>query len=134
MENARWNPLKNEWLRITRGASFSDLTEHGKFLGTRHHPKHKTVPAGGHAMKLRRIKLTKYERQLEQELLRGEWIPGSKAEFDEIAQMLARRKKDAVLNIRINQGDLDALKARAKRRGIKYQTFIAEILHRVAHS
>ena len=40
MENARWNPLKNEWLRITRGASFSDLTEHGKFLGTRHHPEH----------------------------------------------------------------------------------------------
>ena len=38
MEEARWNPLKNEWLRITRGASFRDLTEHGKFLGTRHHP------------------------------------------------------------------------------------------------
>lgn len=85
-------------------------------------------------MKLRRMKLTKYERQLEQELLRGEWIPTSKAEFDEIAQMLARRKKDAVLNIRINQSDLDQLKARAKRRGIKYQTFIAEVLHRVAHS
>ena len=85
-------------------------------------------------MKLRRIKLTKYERQLEQELLRGEWIPTSKAEFDEIAQMLARRKKDAVLNIRINRGDLDALKARAKRHGVKYQTFIAELLHHVAHS
>ena len=85
-------------------------------------------------MKLRRIKLTKYERELEESLLKGEWVPGSKAEFDEIAQMLARRKKDAVLNIRINQGDLDELKARAKRRGVKYQTFIAEILHRVAHS
>jgi predicted DNA binding CopG/RHH family protein len=48
--------------------------------------------------------------------------------------MLARRKKDAVLNIRINQGDLDDLKAKAKRRGVKYQTFIAEVLHRVAHS
>ena len=85
-------------------------------------------------MKLRRIKLTKYERELEESLLKGEWVPGSKAEFDEIAQMLARRKKDAVLNIRINQGDLNELKARAKRRGVKYQTFIAEILHRVAHS
>ena len=85
-------------------------------------------------MKLRRIKLTKYERELEQALLKGELVPGSKAEFDEIARMLARRKKDAVLNIRINQGDLDALKARAKRHGVKYQTFIAELLHRVAHS
>ena len=85
-------------------------------------------------MKLRRIRLTKYERRLEQELLRGEWVPGSKAEFEEITRAIAARKKNAVLNIRINQGDLDALKARAKRRGIKYQTFIAELLHRVAHS
>ena len=85
-------------------------------------------------MKLRRFKLTKYERELEESLLKGEWVPGSKAEFDEIARAIARRRKDAVLNIRINQGDLDALKARAKRHGVKYQTFIAELLHRVAHS
>ena len=85
-------------------------------------------------MKLRRIRLTKYEQELERSLASVEWVPGSKAEFDEIARMLARRKKDAVLNIRINQGDLDALKARAKRHGVKYQTFIAELLHRVAHS
>ena len=38
MEKVRWNPLKSEWLRITRGASFSDLADHGKLLGTRHHP------------------------------------------------------------------------------------------------
>lgn len=85
-------------------------------------------------MKLRRMKLTKYERELERSLTNDEWIPGSKAEFDEIARAIAERKKDAVLNIRINQGDLDALKARAKRKGVKYQTFIAELLHRVAHS
>ena len=85
-------------------------------------------------MKLKRIKLTKYERQLEQELVRGEWVPGSKAEFNKITRMLARRKENVVLNIRINQGDLDALKARAKRHGVKYQTFLAELLHRVARS
>ena len=85
-------------------------------------------------MKLKRIKLTKYERELEESLLKGEWVPGSKAEFDAIARAIAERKKDAVLNIRINQGDLDALKARAKSRGVKYQTFIAEVLHRMAHS
>ena len=38
------------------------------------------------------------------------------------------------IKIRINQGDLDALKARAKRRGVKYQAFITEVLHRMAHS
>ena len=85
-------------------------------------------------MKLRRMKLTKYERELERSLTNIEWVPGSKAEFDEIARAIAERKKNAVLNIRINQGDLDTLKARAKRHGVKYQTFIAELLHRVAHS
>ena len=38
MEGLRWNPLKNEWLRITRGASFNDLTDHGKFIGIRNSP------------------------------------------------------------------------------------------------
>jgi len=85
-------------------------------------------------MRLRRIKLTKYEQELERSINSVEWLPGSKAEFDRIARAIAERKKDAVLNIRINNGDLDALKARAKRHGVKYQTFIAEILHRVAHS
>jgi hypothetical protein len=39
MERARWNPLKNEWLRITRGVSFKKLIDHGKLLSTRRHPK-----------------------------------------------------------------------------------------------
>ena len=85
-------------------------------------------------MKLRRIKLTKYEQEIERSLNSVEWVPGSKAEFDAIVRAIAERKKDAVLNIRINQGDLDELKARAKRHGVKYQTFIAEVLHRIAHS
>ena len=38
MEEARWNAVKNEWLRITRGLSFDELVGHGTFLGTRHHP------------------------------------------------------------------------------------------------
>lgn len=31
---------------------------------------------------------------LEQELLRGEWVPGSKREFNEITQAIAERKKN----------------------------------------
>jgi hypothetical protein len=38
MEGLQWNPLKNEWLRMARGVSFDDLTDHGTFLGTRRHP------------------------------------------------------------------------------------------------
>ena len=85
-------------------------------------------------MKLKPMKLTKYEQRLEEEISRGEWVPGSKAEFNKIARMLARHKKKVVLSIRVSQGDLDALKFRAKRDGVTYQALIAKELCRVAHS
>lgn len=81
---------------------------------------------------IERIKLTPYEKRIE--AAADEYRPVSKKEFDEIARMLERRKKDAVLNIRLNQGDLDSLKHKAAKLGVKYQTFISEILHRVAMS
>lgn len=83
---------------------------------------------------VKRVKLTPQERRIEEARLRGEYQPVSKAEFEEIAKMLEERKKDAVLNIRINQGDLDNLKHKAAKLGVKYQTFISEILHRIAMS
>ena len=81
---------------------------------------------------MRKIKLTKFEQQLEAEAEKGEWVPVSRHEFDEIARLLAQRRKDAVLNIRINSQDLAAIKEKARKMGVKYQTFIAEMLHRVA--
>ena len=81
---------------------------------------------------MRRIKLTKEERAIEAAVERGEYVPVSKAEFDEIAAALARRRKDAVISIRISSYDLEQIKRKAKRLGVKYQTFITEILHRVA--
>jgi len=51
-----------------------------------------------------------------------------------IAKAIEQRKKDAVLNIRINSKDLALIKNKAKKHGVKYQTFISEFLHRIAHS
>ena len=79
------------------------------------------------------MKLTREEKKIEAELERGEWVEAPKEEFDRIAKMLELRRKDAVLNIRVNGNDLKLLKQKAKKRGIKYQTFISEILHRIAH-
>ena len=84
-------------------------------------------------MRWRKMKLTREERKIEAELERGEWVDAPKEQFDEIVRMLELRRKDAVLNIRVNSCDLKLLKAKAKKRGIKYQTFISEILHRIAH-
>ena len=54
------------------------------------------------------------------------------AKFKEIASSLKSRRKDKVLNIRINSDDLEKLKAKAASLGVKYQTFISEILHQAA--
>ena len=82
----------------------------------------------------RKAKLTPYERQIEAEIERGEWVPVSKEENEQMAAMLARFRKDAVLNLRVNSNDLALLKEKATKLGVKYQTFIAEHLHRLAHS
>ena len=81
---------------------------------------------------INRIKLTRYEKQIEREI--DQYVPVSKEEHERIAKSIEARKKDAVLNIRINQGDLDNLKYKAKKLGVKYQTFISELLHKIAHS
>lgn len=83
---------------------------------------------------MRSLKLTKQEQEIEDALMKGEYVDVSKDKFNEIAKAIADRKKDAVLNIRINSKDLETLKRKAKKFGIKYQTFISEILHNVANA
>ena len=80
----------------------------------------------------RNIKLTKQEKDIEDALMAGEFVSVGKTELEEISQAIARRKKDAVLNIRVNSQDLMSIKQKAKKLGIKYQTFISEVLHKVA--
>ena len=79
---------------------------------------------------MRRIKLTRMEQAIEDHI--HEYVTVPKAEYDAIVKALEARRKNAVLNIRVNQGDLNLLKDKARRLGIKYQTFISEILHKVA--
>ena len=83
---------------------------------------------------MRKIKLTKLEQTFEDAIERGDFVYGGKEETERIAKILEARRKDAVLNIRINSLDLKALKQKAAKLGVKYQTFIAEILHKVAQA
>jgi predicted DNA binding CopG/RHH family protein len=83
--------------------------------------------------KMKRItKLTRQEKAIEDALMAGEFVDISQEEQEQISQAIAGRKKDAVLNVRINSQDLKNIKQKAKKLGIKYQTFISEILHKVA--
>ena len=83
---------------------------------------------------MRKIKLTKQERAIEDALLKGEYVSVKKEKFAEIAAALEARKKDAILNIRVNSCDLAQIKQKAHKLGVKYQTFISEVLHRVAEA
>jgi len=81
---------------------------------------------------VRKIKLSPQEKETEKDLLDGIYIPVKSDELQSIAKAIAHRKKDAVLNIRINSKDLESIRRKSKNLGIKYQTFISEILHKVA--
>ncbi|MEK9145723.1 MAG: antitoxin [Elusimicrobiota bacterium] len=81
---------------------------------------------------MKKIKLSSSEKAIEAALVRGEYRPVKKAEFDRIAEAIARRKKDAVLNIRVNSQDLDSIKQKAHQMGIPYQTFVSELIHQYA--
>jgi predicted DNA binding CopG/RHH family protein len=80
----------------------------------------------------RKIKLTKQEKEIENALLSGELVDIEKSELEQISKAIAQRKKDAVLNIRINSQDLKSIKQKAKKLGIRYQTLISEVLHKIA--
>ena len=83
---------------------------------------------------MRKVKLTRQETMIEEALVKGEYKTVSGAEFKSIAQAVAARKKDAVLNLRVNSQDLRNIKQKARKLGVKYQSFISEIIHRVAES
>ncbi|MBF0254129.1 MAG: antitoxin [Candidatus Omnitrophica bacterium] len=81
---------------------------------------------------MRKIKLTREEKAIESAI--QEYAPVGRGEFEEIARAIALKKKDAVMNIRLNKHDLDNIKKKAKHLGVKYQTFVSEILHKVAQA
>ena len=81
---------------------------------------------------MRRTNLTRQEKAIEESLLKSEYIDVDKGTFNAIAEAISSRKKDAVLNIRVNSSDLRNIKHKAGKLGIRYQTFISEVLHRVA--
>ncbi|MCX5795866.1 MAG: antitoxin [Elusimicrobia bacterium] len=81
---------------------------------------------------MKKTNLSRSEKAIERALLRGEYRPVKQAEFNRIAEAVARRKKDAVLNIRVNSQDLASIKEKARRMGIPYQSFVSELIHQYA--
>ncbi|HVA66713.1 MAG TPA: hypothetical protein VNK24_07295 [Elusimicrobiota bacterium] len=81
---------------------------------------------------MKKSDLSPEESRIERALLRGAYQPVSRAEFHRVAQAIARRKKDAVLNIRVNRRDMEDIKRKAGRLGVPYQSLISEMIHQLA--
>ncbi len=78
----------------------------------------------------KKFKLTKEEQWIEDHL--EEFVSVTGPRYDAIVAALERKKKEMVLNMRVNGDDIKAIKQKAQKAGIKYQTLISEILHRFA--
>jgi len=81
---------------------------------------------------MKKLKLTKEEKGIENALLSGEYKPLKGKELENIEKTLKARKKDIVMTIRVNSEDIKKIKSKAKELGVKYQSYISEIIHQVA--
>jgi predicted DNA binding CopG/RHH family protein len=75
-----------------------------------------------------KVKLDKYEQQLEKEA--ESFRPVSKKKRLQIEKILESARKTKNINIRISEADLAQLKQRSFEEGLPYQTLIASVLHR----
>ena len=76
--------------------------------------------------------LDKEELQIQRDLDKGIYIDAPKELEAQIMEMIKRRKKDAVLSIRVNKVDILKIREKAEKMGIRYQTYIAELIHAAA--
>jgi predicted DNA binding CopG/RHH family protein len=81
---------------------------------------------------MKRLKLSKKEKGIEDALVAGKFINVDSERFKDIANIIKRRQKDTAINLRINSQDLKIIKQKAKKIGVKYQSFISEVLHQIA--
>lgn len=83
------------------------------------------------ANKQKTIVLDDYENEILEAYENGNLKPSkSQTDYQIIAQNTI--KKNRKINIRIADNDLSALKRRAAREGIPYQTLIGSVLHKFA--
>ena len=81
---------------------------------------------------MRKIKLTKQEKTIEDALVSGEYVDVNEQEGGEINDAIAAYQKNTSLNIKVNRHELENIKQKAKKLGVTYQAFISDIIHRIS--
>jgi len=74
------------------------------------------------------------EKEMMDEIDRGEWIPVSAAKRRELLELsknaaIESQKKVSRMNIRLTEKDMLQLKVKAMERGLPYQTLVTELIH-----
>ena len=83
---------------------------------------------------MKKIKLNEEEREIAEAIERDEYVPVTGKQLEDVANAIAARKKDTSLTIRVNSRDINRIKKMAEKKGIAYQSYIAEVIHKVAES
>lgn len=79
-----------------------------------------------------KIKLTAYEQDIEDHFGETPALPKDDPIYEDLRQAAKNYRKDKSVNLRINSATLNAVKARAKKAGLPYQTLINTLLHQYA--
>ena len=74
------------------------------------------------------------EKELMNEIDRGEWIPVSADKRRELLELsknaaIESQKKVSRMNIRLTENDMLKLKVKAMERGLPYQILVTELIH-----
>ena len=83
---------------------------------------------------MKRKYLDQEEKEIMEAIERDEFIPVTGPALKKMADSLAARKKDMTLTIRVNRNDINRIKKMAQKRKIPYQSYIFEVIHRVAQA
>ncbi len=81
---------------------------------------------------MKKIRLDAEEKKIMGAIERDEFVPVTGKELREVANALAARKKDRTLTIRVNSLDIERIQKMARTKGIPYQSYLSEVIHRVA--
>ena len=83
--------------------------------------------------RIMQVKLDNYEKDIDDNFFNQESIPNSKIQIDSFKQSAIKHlKTKRPVTIRIANNDLEAIKIKASKRGIAYQTYINMIIHKEA--
>lgn len=84
--------------------------------------------------------LDEYEQEIEDAIEAGEFtpIPNQKSEIAKLqkaaSNTLNLMKKDTNINIRVSASTKQALREKAAKLGMRYQTLVGSIIHQYAHA